>query len=78
MTREGICSETDPEPVGFTKCSGYISPYISRLETQYSYSQLPNNGSADAVAIDAVIAVAANVCMAVAVELVTLVEKHEL
>ena len=40
---------------------------ISRLESQYRHSQLPNNGSTAAVAVDTVVAVAANVNIAVAV-----------
>ena len=39
----------------------------SRLESQYRHSQLPNNGSTTAVAVDTVVAVAANVNIAVAV-----------
>ena len=43
---------------------------IFRLKSQYRHSQLPNNGSAAAVAVDALFAVAANVNLAVAVELI--------
>ena len=46
-----------------------IFHHISRLESQYRQSQLPNNGSASEVAVDAVIAVVAcNPNLAVAVE----------
>ena len=38
-----------------------IFPSISRLESQYRHSHLPNNGSTAAVAYAAVTAVAANV-----------------
>ena len=42
---------------------------ISRLESQYRHSQLPNNGSAAAVVVDAVLAVVAcNLKIPVAVE----------
>ena len=48
---------------------------ISRLESQYRHSQLPNNGSAAAIVVDAVIAVVAcNLNLAVAVELIASVE----
>ena len=49
---------------------------ISRLESQYRHSQLPNNGYSAAVAVYAVIAVVAcNLNLAVAVELVASVEE---
>ena len=48
---------------------------ISRLESQYRHSHLPNNGSAAAVAYAAVTAVAANVDVAVAVKLDASVQK---
>ena len=42
---------------------------VSRLESQYRHSQLPNNGSAAAVVEDAVIVVVAcNLNLSVAVE----------
>ena len=40
---------------------------IFRLESRYRHSQSPNNGSTAAVAVETVVAVAANVNIAVAV-----------
>ena len=62
------------EPRDFPRAQA-IFHCISRLESQYKHSQLPNNGSAAAVAVDAVIAVVAcNPNLAVAVEVVASVE----
>ena len=52
-----------------------IFPSISRLESQYRHSHLPNNGSTAAVAYAAVTAVTANIDAAVPLELIASLEE---